>query len=384
MTALNLVKVVPWFVPATRFGGVVAQAETVCRELARRGHRLSVVTTDNGVGASVPRGRWVELEGYRVYYAPTRPWHRVVPYPAPAMRPALDEALPGADVCCLNVGLTLCNSLAAGRAASHGVPYVYNAEGALCPERLRIKGWRKHLFLRSVERPLLRGAAACQALTPKDVEDLARQGVDRARIAWVPNGVEPFVPGDARRFRARFGIAEATRIVLFLGRLHAIKGVDLLAEAFVRSAPEDAVLVLAGPDDDGIARRAEAALPGRVVRTGHLDGDDKRDALTAADLFALTSRTEGLPIAVLEALAAGLPCLLTTACNVPEVAEYGAGRVVAVDVEAIADGLQELLAAETDRAAHSVAARRLQAERFSVAAVVDRLVDLYAGLSAGA
>ena len=107
MSGLRLVKVMPFFAPATQFGGVVTQADKVCRLLAARGHTVRVVTTDNGVDPAVSRARWLDRDGYRVYYAPTQWWHRTPPYWSPTMAPALEEALADADVCALNVGLTM-------------------------------------------------------------------------------------------------------------------------------------------------------------------------------------------------------------------------------------------------------------------------------------
>ena len=101
----------------------------------------------------------------------------------------LHAALDGADVLCLNVGLTLLNRTAARLAERTGVPYVFNAEGALCPTRLRVKRLRKAAFLRCIERPLLRGAAALQATTAREASDLEQQGADPSRIRIVPNGV---------------------------------------------------------------------------------------------------------------------------------------------------------------------------------------------------
>lgn len=383
MSGLRIVKVMPFFAPATQFGGVVTQAAKVCERLAARGHTVKVVTTDNGVDASIPRAQWLERDGYQVYYAPTKPLHRVVPYRSPTMRPALEEALAEADVCALNVGLTLANRLAAKIARRHDVPYVYNAEGALCPVRLRMKGLRKGVFLRLVERAIVTGAAACQAVTKKEVSDLAAQGSERTWV--IPNGIEPFEPGDGPAFRARFDLGTEERLVLFLGRLHAVKGLDLLVEVFTKLAPENARLVIAGYDEDGTGRRIQTQLEAwgvddKIRFTGHLEADARRDALTAADMFVLTSSSEGLPNAILEALAAGLPCLLTEPCNVPEVEDAGAGRVLPVAAEPIEDALSEMLGDPDELLRMGEKARALAEERFALEHVVDQLEDLYGSI----
>ncbi|MDX1683577.1 MAG: hypothetical protein R3336_10675, partial [Phycisphaeraceae bacterium] len=90
---MNLLFAIPWFHPATRFGGPVSQLERLGRELVGRGHRVSILTTDNGIHPDLPRNQWVETEGGRVFYARTRPWDRPAPYRMPA---AARRQLPGA------------------------------------------------------------------------------------------------------------------------------------------------------------------------------------------------------------------------------------------------------------------------------------------------
>ena len=229
---------------------------------------------------------------------------------------------------------------------------------------------------------------ACQALTDKDAEDLVAQGVPRTRIAKIPNGILPLQTEGGSAFRLLHGIDAQAPLLLFLGRLHHIKGLDVLIQAFAQCANRDAQLVLAGADGDGSGARALAlasrlGVSDRVFGIGHIETEDKLQALDAADLFVLTSRTEGLPIAVLEALAAGLPCLLTDACNVPEVAQAGAGRVVPLEIQRIVGAMDELLADTRLREEMGLAARLLAQETFSLESVVMALEDLYRRVQAG-
>ena len=382
MDPLRILKVMPFFEPATQFGGVVSQAGLVCAELAARGHVVRVITTDIGQAASLQRDRWIERDGYLCYYARTRPWHRVVPYWTPCLATPIRQTMPETQIAALNVGLTLTNRLAAGLARSEGVPFVYNAEGALCPERLRLKRLGKALFLRLVERPLLRQAAACQAVTDKEVGDLLGQGVPRERIARIPNGVRPLHPAGGPAFRSRHGIPSDVPLLLYLGRLHRIKGLDLLIETFAKSQMRDTHLLLAGRDEDGsgqaaLAMARDLGVADRVIAIGHIEPAEQLEALDAADLFVLTSRSEGLPNAILEALSAGLPCLLTEPCHVPEVATAGAGRVLPLDAALLAEALDEMLADREALGQMGEAARRLASDEFSLSSVVDSLETLY-------
>jgi glycosyltransferase involved in cell wall biosynthesis len=132
--------------------------------------------------------------------------------------------------------------------------------------------------------------------------------------------------------------------VLFLGRLHPKKGLELLLPAFAR-LPGDALLVIAGPDSDGYRARLEALAAGlgvghRLLFTGLLLGRDKWAALVDADLFVLPSYQENFGIAVVEALAAGTPVLISDQVNLHrEVRGAEVGGVVPLDPEALATDL---------------------------------------------
>src|SRR5262249_16595706 len=147
-------------------------------------------------------------------------------------------------------------------------------------------------------------------------------------------------------FRARYpGLARKT-ILLFLGRLHVQKGAALLAKAFSDAAEvfPDLALVIAGPDSGGCQRQMEncinaRGLAGRYVFTGLLGRKERIEALAAADVFVLPSYSEGLPIAAIEALAAGLPAVITRACNFPEIEEIGAGTIIDQEATALREAI---------------------------------------------
>ena len=389
--SLRLLVTLPFF--AARFGGSVAQAQLRCRALAQRGHDVSLLTSDLLLPAELPRQRWFDHDGYRVFAACTARRHALPPYLAPrSFARELDARLAHVDLLCIHVGLTLGGALAARSARAAAVPYVYNAEGALDPVRLRQKALGKALFLRLCERPLLRGAAAVQALTADDAGFAARQGADRRRIHVIPNMVDAArwaAPADGQGFRARHALPRDAVVVLFAGRLHALKGLDLLLAALLprlRARPE-LLLVVAGPDDGAgapLRREAEAAGVAPQVRClGELPPDELPAAFAAADLFALLSRSEGLPVAALEAAAAGLPLWLSDACRLPEVQEFGAGAVATGDVAALQSAVLPLLDDAGHRRRCGQNAARMVRERFAIDAIAPRLEALYQSLVVG-
>ncbi|MEX0655223.1 MAG: glycosyltransferase [Phycisphaeraceae bacterium] len=385
-TPLRITYLAPFFDPATQFGGPITSMRQLCRGMAGRGHQVRVVTTDLGVGPDLPRDRWVARDGYRIWYGQSRASTRPAPYHAPMLRAPLDEALADSDLLHLQLGLTLVNVLGRRRAQAHGLPYLYTPRGVLCPHRLRDRGWSKRLFLHAFERRIVHGAAALHALTPKERDDLLGQGGEPARIHVIPNGIDMGDPAtwpSGEPFREAHGIASDAPLVLFLGRLQRVKGLDLLLEAFAaarRDVP-GLTLALAGPDEGAAeAARRQAARLGvddAVRFTGKVDGVMRLSAFRAADVFALTSYSEGLPVAVLEACAIGAPVLLTDRCNLPEVAEARAGRVEPADAGRLTAALREMLADRAELAAMGERARRMIDERFAITSVVGRIEMLY-------
>jgi poly(glycerol-phosphate) alpha-glucosyltransferase len=138
----------------------------------------------------------------------------------------------------------------------------------------------------------------------------------------------------------------------------------------------NARLVIAGPDEG--ARDLITRYVDERSLIGFLGETERLAALDAADLFALPAVGEGLSMALLEALAAGLPALITPGCNMPEVVEYGAGLEVPRTVDALEDALYTLLTDAALRETMSHNARRLVRERFTWDVAATKLEAVYA------
>ncbi len=388
---MRIVYVLPFAPPATQYGGPVTQVDMTAPELARRGHDVRLVGSDLNIDPALPREQWVERHGYHIWYARRPAWGYPAPYHLPRAALGLQSALPGADVVHLQLGLTLLNRLALQHARAAGVPCIYAPRGSLCPLRLRDKRLVKWFFLRLVERPLLRQVAACHALTEKERADLHAQGVEDARIHIIPNAVPAGDPAQwptQAQARERLGWAADEQVVLFLGQVLAIKGLDLLitAVAELRDRFPRLRLVVAGPDA-GYEQAARALvrrhqLDERVRFLGYVTGAHKREVFRAADLFALISHSEGLPNAVLEACALERPVLISTACQVPQVATADAGRVIPASQTETTAALADMLSDPTRMQAMGQRALELSRTEFSVTRTVDRLEALYQQVAA--
>lgn len=281
-------------------------------------------------------------------------------------------------------------SIAARLARQSGKPYLVAAHGMLEGWALKQKRLKKLVYSMLVERANLRDAACLQALTAVEVEDYRRFGL-RNPVAVIPNGVDVPAQATADAFLNRFPEFKDRRLVLFLGRLHPKKGLDILCRAWARidrSFP-DAHVVIAGPDFEGTRPAIEALvdklnLRRSVTFTGMLDREMKWSALAAAHVFVLPSHSEGFSAATLEALGMGVPAVVTRRCNFPEIAEWHCGAVVEAETRPIEEALDRILSANLgDTLAMRDNARRLIAERYTWAAVGRQISAVYEWILGG-
>jgi glycosyltransferase involved in cell wall biosynthesis len=267
-------------------------------------------------------------------------------------------------------------------------PYVVMLNGNLDPWSLGQKPWKKKLALLVAVRRMLDGAAALHVGNEAEKE-LVRPLALAAPATIIPNGVffEEIEPLPERgTFRESRPVLQSRRFLLFLGRLHHKKGLDVLAEAFACLADRhpDVDLVVVGPDDGARGpfekTMTELRLRQRVHMLGSLFGAEKYAALVDAECFCLPSRQEGFSAAVIEALACGTPVVISKGCHFPEVAEAGAGAVVDLDSATVAAAIDRVISDADLRGRQRLAARRLVAERYTWPAVAQQTVDLYRGL----
>lgn len=386
--------------PAWRVGGPILSVSALAEGLVRSGHRVTVFTTNSNLDEDldVPTDVPVDVAGVEVWYFRREEWIKKalpwIPYLSksmgflytPEMARRLDERAPEMDVVHTHLPFIYPTWAAARAARRHGKPLFYHQRGVFDPARLRFRSLKKSLFISAVEKPTMRSATTLIALTEAEVASYRALGVETpCRV--VPNGIDvaAYEGGDRSRAEARWGLLPEAQVVLFLGRLHPIKGADRLLGAFLKVASRNprAVLMLAGPDEWQLESKfrealADAGLLGRVRFPGMVSGREKVDLLARADLFSLPSDAEGFSMAVLEALASGTAVLLSPGCHFPEVEEAGAGRIVSLEPAEIAGALDGLLADAPALSAMGKRGRDFVRETYSWDRITATMVEVYA------
>jgi glycosyltransferase involved in cell wall biosynthesis len=292
------------------------------------------------------------------------------------------------DVVHIHALFSFSSVAAAYWAKKRQVPYVVRPLGTLNRWGVRNRRpWLKRLSLLFLERRILEGAAAIHFTSEQERLEAAALGVAN-RSAVIPNPLDrgESAAAPVRGFLRSQHPGLAERIwVLFLSRLDRKKGLDLLLPAFarLRSQYPEVALVLAGdgsPEFVASLRRQAAALEIErdILWTGFVTGEGKRAALADSDIFVLPSYSENFGVAVLDAIASGLPVVVSDGVAVHgEISEAKAGLVVPCDEDALLQALS-LLVEDAGLRSSLGANGRILSLSFSVEKVVAKLLALYA------
>jgi glycosyltransferase involved in cell wall biosynthesis len=355
------------------------------RALAERGVDVVTATTDDdgdGARMATPLGVPLAHNGAtRVYFS-----RQTVPYKVSLPLLAwLRREVPRFDVVHVHALFSFAPVAAAMVARSAGVPYIIRPLGVLnrygmVERRSRLKA----LSVRLLEGRLLRDAAFVHFTAEQEQHEAGALGVPlRGRV--VPLGIESMPAASPDLFQEAFPGLGKPRL-LFMSRIDPKKNIEALLEALAscRNAIPDISLVICGDGDRGYlaglkSLAAALGVADCVTWASHVDGPMKASAFAAADLFVLPSFSENFGIAAVEALSAGLPCILGEGVALAgDIAAADAGISVPPTGEAVARAITKAMSDDTWRIQAGARVRQLAASHYSLAAMGKGLVDMYA------
>jgi glycosyltransferase involved in cell wall biosynthesis len=396
MALLRILHVVPYFEGAWAYGGIPRLAGAMARGLARRGHHVTVCTTDvcdaraRLPRASQPADRSVESRSIDVRVFPNlsnRVAYHYQFFTPRGMSGYLRRYAHTFDVAHVHACRNLPGLVAARRLTRVGVPYVLSPNGTAPAIERRIL--LKHAFDAAGGRRVLHGAARVIAVTDAERRQLLALEVNAERIVDIPNPIsldEFDRPIDRSTFRRRLKLDDVP-VVLFLGKLTPRKGVEVLVDALRYMRTSNPRLVIAGNDmggEDGVRAAIERArISHRVVTTGLLRGAERLEALASADVVVYPSRDEIFGLVPLEAMLCGTPVVVCDDSGCGEVVRRtGGGLLVPYgDPRALAAAIDTILRAPLDwRSRADIAAQRIR-EWFGADTICARLEELYRGMN---
>jgi glycosyltransferase involved in cell wall biosynthesis len=377
---MRILEVIDIFAPSA--GGSAYVASRLSQTLSQRGHQVIIYTSNYRLEQEYLK----TLSGVKVYAARN--------YLSPGGKPLFISGIPvelkkelrNIDVIHLHNYPTMINVTAHRFARQYHIPYVLQAHGSLATYFQR--GTLKRLYDRFWGKSLLKDAAKAVAVAPAEVETYRRMGLNEKKIEIVPNGVDAseFENLPPRgQFRKKHGLEER-KVILYLGRIHATKGLDILVGAFAAMLREksDARLIIAGPDDGYLPALKKLAhkldIEEKTIFTGALYGRDKLQAMVDADVFVMPSAYEIFGIAVLEACICGTPVIVTDRCGIAPEITADLGQVIRHDESALRDALLKALGTPAPNEISKEKRRQALLDRFSWQKLAVKVEGIYLGI----
>lgn len=258
-------------------------------------------------------------------------------YRSPQLYSSLAKQVPTLDILHLHQVWDYPLFAAARLAKKENKPYLVTPHGIFSQPWRYSNSFHKRVYLKFIAKRLIQDASCIHAITPSEVAGLKKLGFTNP-IAVIPNGISPSDFGNLphpKNANENWPVLKDRLVVLFLGRLSKEKGLDLLLKSWkkvVREFPQ-ALLMLAGPDFNNFRTDLELIIQKEqigsyVFFSGMLKKQDKLTALSRADIYIQPSYSEGFSVAILEALACGKPCIITTGCNFPKLERIQAGKII--------------------------------------------------------
>ncbi|HWE51147.1 MAG TPA: glycosyltransferase family 4 protein [Bryobacteraceae bacterium] len=383
MESVSILLVTNSYLPI--MGGSEIEAQRVSQALIRRGHRVQILCPG---GPPMPAvSRWTDDCGIPVRIfgnrAPARIRGHVFAWRV--VWALLSEARTYDLVYFLMPGLQV--ALGSLMARLLGKPFIMKFSGSN-----EVRRMKNSTVGRLQLRVLDKWAGSIMVLNPGMMLEAAECGLQRSKLLWMPNPVDldefrPPAPGERAALRAKFGIPAEADVVLFVGRLAPEKELPSLVKGFEKIAAqhERAMLVLVG---DGPCRGELETLAGKLIQqgkirfTGAVASSAVHQWVQIADVFSLVSSLEGLPVSLIEAMAAGLPAVVSDIPANRQLIDPGIQGLVVEpkNAEAIGSALSAVLENPELRRSLGDAARARIGDNFSTARVTLLYETLFARL----
>ena len=349
---MRILHVVPSFAPCFAHGGVVNASYQIAKKQVEDGHDVTVYTTDScNERLRFEDNYNVDVDGIKVFYFKNLSNNiknkLTIDTPVSAIS-HIRRTIADFDIIQIHEHR---HSLAIAThryAKKNRIPYVLQAHGSVLPFFQKEK--LKDIFDRLWGFDILHDASRVFALTEVEKEQYLKMGVAEDRIEIVPLGInldEYANLPERGNFKSRFGIDAEDKVILFLGRIHEIKGLDLLVNAFDKIENDNVKLAIVGGDsgfkdtlDEMIEERD---LQDKVIFPGVLTGRDKIEALVDCDVFVMPSRYESFTTSGLEAMACGKPLVLTRNNHIHTWVKDNVGLVCDFDEDDLSNCIETLL-----------------------------------------
>lgn len=385
---MKILHIMPSYLPAYEFGGPVKTVHELCASLAKKGLDISVFTTNIKLEdrKDIKVNKEYVKDGVKVTYFPIS-FPRQYCY-SPELACALRHNIRDYDIIHLHSVYRYTTLIGARLCRIYNKPYLLNPFGAIDPSMINLKNrFKKMIYIKLFEEGNIKNAAAMHLASDLEKEAFLSMGFKKT-VAIIPPALdlEKYSKSQGvRDLTTKFPVLSGKKIILFLGRIHPKKGLDILVDAFKMACEkrDDLFLVVAGPGETGYVNKAKrlfknAGLSDKVIFTGAILEEEKISALYESDIFVLPSYGENFGIAVLEAMACGLPVIGTNKVGLfPDIKEYDSGIVTTCNAGQIAKAMLKLLDNEALRKSMGQRGRGLVESRFTNDRIAGKVINIY-------
>lgn len=375
---MKILQVIPRFNP--NLGGGVHVVYGLSKYLSRNGHDVTIITTK--VGLNTDSVKSIEEEGVHVIsFDYIFDWHLFIP--SPKMKKWLEKNIVDFDVVHLNGSRSYQNNIVYKYCKKHKVPYILQPHGSI----LRIIEAKslKYFYDQIWGYRIYKNASKVIALNKTEIKSCTEMRINRDKIVEIPNGVDPekFSKLPKRgQFRKKYNLSKDEKIVLYIGRLHKSKKIDLLIDAFnqVMNEIDDATLIVIGPDGGdkkNLEKLAEKYnIKNKINFTGLINEKEKIEALVDSDVF-VTPRFYGFPITFAESCACGLPIITTNDGESLEWIDKNVGYVAEGNSKSITNRICNMFEYEMEKALFRSNCIKLFINKFNWGVISKEIEDIY-------
>ena len=387
---MKILHVAHFFIPCLSAGGVVNASYQIASKQAED-NDVKVLSTDScKERLKFPDGRYdVDVDGIRVDYFKnlSNRFKMATMLDTPFSAPfRIRKEIKDYEIVHIHEHRQTLAIIASHFARKNNIPYIVQAHGSVLP--FFQKEGLKNLFDKVFGFKILHNAACVFALTEVEKEQYLKMGVDEDKIEVVPLGInlEEYenLP-DYGRFRSKFNISDDDNLILFVGRIHEIKGLDLLIDSFNDliglNENKNIKLAIVGPDDGYLTELEDKirmySLEDNVIVTGPLYKEEKQEALVDCDLFVMPSKYESFTTSGLEAMACSKPLVLTKNNHIHDWVDGNCGLACDDDKDSLREAIEKLLFDEDLSKTYGENGKRLIKERYDWDIINKQILDIY-------